>query len=175
MADFSGVENMLKRLEQAIEDLPIQVGAEAVQFFDEGFDKQGWQGDSGLDPWQKRKDDADPERAILVGSAGGHLRNGINFRLTGQSVFVGVNGVAAEYADIHNTGGTTHPKVTTKSKAWAWAMYKATGRAKYKSMATTTKANLTVKIPQRKFIGTSLQLTKRLEKLVKLKITEAIK
>ena len=174
-SDFSQIENMLNRIEKALIALPVQVGAEAVMFFDEGFDKQGWQGDGGLEPWKYRKDDLDPDRAILTGKAGGHLRNGIHFRAIGHSILIGVNGVAADYADIHNAGGTTHPKVTAKSRAYAWAMFKATGRAKYKAMAMTSKSNLTVNIPQRRFIGNSLPLRTRLQKLAVYQLQEAIK
>ncbi|HRG59844.1 MAG TPA: hypothetical protein PK323_12885 [Bacteroidia bacterium] len=178
-SDFSQIDNMLNRLEKALMALPVQVGAEAVMFFDEGFDKQGWQGDGGLEPWKYRRDNLDPDRAILTGKAGGHLRNGIHFRAIGHSILIGVNGPAAEYADIHNSGGTTHPRLTAKMRAWAWAMYKSTGRIKYKALAitnkTTTDSPLTIHIPQRRFIGNSIPLRTRLEKLIAHQLQEAIK
>ena len=38
---------------QTIKELPPIIGEEAVNFFIDNFDQQGWQGDS-FEPWQKR-------------------------------------------------------------------------------------------------------------------------
>jgi hypothetical protein len=77
---------------------------------------------------------------------------------------------ASKYAMIQDVGGTTHPRVTPKMRAWAWFMHstgfageirglglrgaaragaKATWGATsvYKAIALTKKSTLTVKIP----------------------------
>lgn len=60
------------------------------------------------------------------------------------------------YATIQDEGGTTHPTVTPRMRAWAWYMFMKTagGRKRdrggadlYKALALTKKTTLTVKIP----------------------------
>ena len=73
------------------------------------------------------------------------------------------------YAGIHNEGGVTHPKVTDKMRAWARFRAKkvpAKERGIFNAIANTKKKTLTVKIPQRKFIGDSKQLTKALARKI---------
>ena len=70
------------------------------------------------------------------------------------------------YASIHNFGGILRPKVTTKMRKFAWAMfYKETGYKKgkkqkrtsgkgdqWKALALTKKTQLSIRIPQRQFL-----------------------
>lgn len=85
------------------------------------------------------------------------------------------------YAPIHNWGGTLHPSVTPKMRRFAWAMfYKEAGikrsaskktrqkrtkeaaanpnAQKWVALALTKKKKLSVKIPQRQFLGDSREL-----------------
>jgi phage gpG-like protein len=89
------------------------------------------------------------------------------------------------YAGIHNEGGTitTHPTITPRMRRMAWArVYKLAGVKKgekmpkqlpvkaqmWRSIALTKKAKLTInaKIPQRKFIGESAELRKKIDDVI---------
>lgn len=96
-----------------------------------------------------------------------------------------------EYAAIHNDGGTVHPTVTPKMRRYAWARYFEAMRQKkgsrgksgknsrmtaqrnaeaekWKGLALTRKQRLDIKIPQRKFLGSSEQLSRNIrEKAIK--------
>lgn len=97
------------------------------------------------------------------------------------------------YAPIHNWGDTVHPAVTDKMRKWAWRQfYKSAGIRKnaskktrasrlkeaaanpqaqmWKGLALTRKKKLSIRIPQRQFIGESEELNEKIEK----KITEKI-
>lgn len=162
----------LEKIKQAVRNLPVQIGAEAEGFFKDNFRLQGWQGDNGLEPWTKRKNDLDPGRAILVGKAGGHLRRGLRKFVSGNNIQVKVTGVATKYADVHNFGATIKMTPTQKQRKWAWAMFYRTGRPMYKAMALGK--TLTIKIPARKFIGNSKQLDRKLADLVERKLAAAL-
>jgi len=149
--------------------LPILVGAEAERFFIENFRLQGFQGDSGLEAWVKRKDDNDPTRQILKKS--GHLRQGIKKEVTPNNIRVVVTGVATKYADTHNFGETIKIQVTAKMKSWAWALWYQTFDSKYRAMAMQPEGKvMTIKMPQRKFIGNSKQLDKRLQAIAEREV-----
>jgi len=53
----------------------------------------------------------------------------------------------SKYARIQDEGGITHPTVTPKMRAWAWAMYRKWKEDKYKGIALTPKDKLTVHVP----------------------------
>ena len=55
--------------------------------------------------------------------------------------------LAQKYARIQDKGGTTHPTVTKRMRGWAWYMFYKTKDEKYKGIALTKKAKLTVRIP----------------------------
>ena len=57
-----------------------------------------------------------------------------------------------DYAAIHEFGGETHPTVTEKMRAWAWATYYETGDPMYKAIALTRKETLNVVIPARPYM-----------------------
>ena len=148
----------INKLEQTLRDLPTQIGAEALRFFQQGFKLQGWQGDGGLEPWDKRKYNIDPGRKILYGpETHQHLRDSLKKSVSGNDIRVEVTGSAAKYADAHNFGATIKIPVTAKMRKWAWAMFYKTKKDMYKGMALTKKSDITIKITKRQFIGNSKQ------------------
>lgn len=164
----------LDRITREIKKLPVLAGAEAERFFIMNFRLQGFQGDTGLEPWPKRKNDLDPTRNILRQT--GKLRQGIKKTVTSNSIQVGVQGPADKYADIHNLGGVIKIQVTAQMKKWAWAMWYQTMKSFYKGIALKPEGEyMTITIPQRKFIGNSKQLDNRLQKLFEGTIKRAEK
>ena len=160
------LDNLKRQAKEAIHRLPPLLGAEAVRQTKENFQRGGF--DSGTEPWAKRKNDPDPGRGVLIGKGSGHLFKDI--RVLSQTDNMVVVGTTLPYARIHNDGGTiNHPGGT--------AFFPRDGKIVYVSnkvasnLATTghklprTKAH-PIRIPQRKFLGTSKVLTTNLQAIV---------
>ena len=131
---------------------------DGVSFFKENFNREGFLNDV-LEPWEKRKNDIDPGRAILMKSSA--LRDSIAvFESNNQRIVFGSD---EPYAAIHNEGGTIKITVTTKMRKFFWAMYYKTEQERYKYMALTPKQELSIAIPKRQFIGESATLMNELE------------
>jgi len=64
----------------------------------------------------------------------------------------GIIGSKVPYAEIHEKGGTSHPKITTRSRKFFWAKYFETGDEKWKGMALTNKSFFNIKIPARPYL-----------------------
>jgi phage gpG-like protein len=158
-------EQIAQKLKQQLAKLPQEVGNIAVNYFLESFQKEGLEGEPA---WTPRKDgtstgDRTTRRNLLVKT--GKLRRSIRIvRLTANSVTIGSD---MPYAKIQNEGGTTHPKVTPKSRKYAWAMYKKTGSSFWKAMATTKKTSLTVVIPARPFMRITRALRNKIDAHIK--------
>lgn len=134
--------------------------------------------------WAPRKDRTN-RRALLVKS--GALRRSVRAQVLGDKVKISTD---LPYAQIHNEGGTTHPKVTEKMRRFAWKMYyEETNKAdKYadstqdnkikqyashnskgnfwKNLALTKKTQLDVKIPARPFLKITSKLKTKIIKLL---------
>lgn len=139
-------------------DLVRYAARKGVNFFQDSFYNQGFT-DASLEPWEQHKHDIDPTRKILIKSS---------FLLDSVQVFSKskeriVFGSDAEYAEIHNNGGTVKISITEKSRKYFWFMYKATGKGMWKALALTKKESLLIKIPKRQFIGESSTLLNQLD------------
>lgn len=175
--------------------MPVIAGRLAKDHFQDNFRRGGFV-NGGLHPWPKARrlasggtDAASQHGTLLSGRK--HLYNSIQYVPSDYRVRV-YNEVA--YASIHNWGGTVHPTVTDKMRKWAWRQfYKSAGLRKnsskktkseklkaaaanpqaqmWKRLALTRKKKLTVRIPQRQFLGESEELTakinERLEKEIR--------
>lgn len=150
-----------KDLKAAVKQVPRAMGTASVNFFKDNFKRQGFSGEKA---WLKRKDsDFLPQKkkasGILIRS--GSLRRSIRIiERNSDSVRVGST---LPYAKIHNEGGTIIQRPT-----WRQRMYfshisdelrkKGNHRAANKWAAMSIAKRLTIKIPQRKFIGESPRL-----------------
>lgn len=144
---------------------------EAVNFFKESFFKQGFT-DISFQKWEDRKQpDYRPGRAILQDS--GTLRDSIETASkTSNSITIGSY---AQYAKIHNEGGTISLPVTKKMRKYFWGMYRETKNEKWKYMALTKKNNLVIKMPKRQFMGNSATLMRLLDAELKKDTLERFK
>jgi HK97 gp10 family phage protein len=80
----------------------------------------------------------------------GNLRDGITTEaVTHELVEVGPQ---AEYGAIHEFGGEVHPRVTSKMRGWAFAMFRETGNDMYLGIALTKKETLNITIPARPYM-----------------------
>jgi len=84
-------------------------------------------------------------------------------------------GEGVPYAAIQNNGGTITVKMTDKMRKYFWYMYKQTGKGMWKGLALTKKETLTIKIPQRQFIGNSDTLDKNIDKYIKAAMKDSLK
>ena len=175
--------------------LPVIVGRMAKDHYQDNFRKGGFV-NNGLQKWPvtKRQRSGSSSASASYGpllSGRNHLFGSIKYVPADYRVKV-ANEVP--YAPIHNEGGTVNPTVTPRMRRFAWAMYyKATGKKKgkkkanssgtaenaaggfWKALALTKKPKLTVKIPQRRFLGESKELSKRINDRTEEEITKILK
>lgn len=159
------------------------IGVDMKDEFDLNFERQAFFSEA----WQRRKSPLRPGGTILVDS--GLLRSSIMSRTTDNSITFYTT---LPYAEIHNDGGEI--VVTEKMKRFFWhKYYAATGsfgrkkdgslsRAKrtvqlsteaefWKFMALKKKGT-TIKIPRRRFLGTSPEVEKIVREIIEENITE---
>lgn len=164
--------------------MPIRAGNLAKRHYRDNF-RQGGFVNNGLKPWPKTKrqtmggKSAASRRGPLLSSRN-HLFSEVRYEAGDYRVKV-FNPVP--YAPVHNWGATLTPAVTPRMRRFAWAMYyQATGKSKaagkggksaekgrpggsvnpqaamWRALALTRKKRLSIKIPQRQFIGPSREL-----------------
>jgi phage gpG-like protein len=170
--DFEKLNVLAKRLRRNQTRLMRAVAAHAVTFSKQRFNEQAWM-DNRTEPWKKRKPGSprDKGRHLLVDSS--RLKNSIKrFRVTRTMATIGTT---VPYAKIHNEGGVLNPKVTPKMRGFAWKMHKATKEDKWKGLALTKKETLTIKIPQRQFIGHSQVMNKQIKRVITLQISKLLR
>ncbi len=159
--------------------LPVKAGAKVKSIVQENFRLGGFQ-NGALEKWQETKRQssgggADARRGPLLSSRK-VLYNGTGYTPRNGSVTIYNNVI---YAGVHNAGGTTHPKVTPKMRAYAWARYyEETGKkgkkkggkddegSFWKGLALTKKQTLDIKIPKRQFLGPSKTVDTTLQTMI---------
>ncbi len=164
-----------------LRDIQVELGDE----FDRNFERQAFFSQK----WARRKSPTRPGGLMLVDS--GALRQSVRSEIRKRSiVFLSDHPAAA----IHNEGGEI--KVTTRMKRYFWHKYYAAtgsfGRRKdgsprqnkknrqltseadfWKAMALMKVGN-TIKIPQRKFLGTSPEVEAAVRQIIEENLTEYI-
>lgn len=151
--------------------------------FDQNFERQAFFSEA----WQRRKSPIrDKGRAILVDT--GQLRRSIHSRTTDNSVIFYTD---LPYAAIHNEGGDII--VTKKMKKFFWhKYYQATGafgrkkngsprndkrtkqlssEADFWKFLALKKAGTIIKIPRRRFLGTSPEVEQAVRNIIEENIT----
>lgn len=151
-----------KILSRILNDIRVEMTDE----FDRNFERESFFGEA----WQRRKSPTRPGGHILVNT--GRLRRSIQSRTTENSITFFTN---EPYAAIHNEGGEI--VVTEKMKRYFWRKYydavgafdrKKDGNrsnnkrtlqlaeeAEFWKFMALKKVGTTIKIPRRRFLGTS--------------------
>ena len=168
-------------IKNILRDIQVELGDE----FDQNFERQGFFSEK----WTRRKSPTRPGGLILVDS--GALRQSIRSEIRDSSIVFLTDHPAAA---IHNEGGEI--VVTAKMKRFFWyKYYSATGsfgRKKdgslrqdkknnqlsseadfWKAMALM-KVGSVIKIPQRKFLGTSPEVEAAVRAIIEENLTEYI-
>ena len=170
-----------KILSRILNDIRVEMTDE----FDRNFERQSFFGEA----WQRRRSPTRPGGHILVNT--GRLRRSIQSRTTENSITFFTN---EPYAAIHNDGGEI--VVTAKMKRYFWhKYYEATGsfgrkkdgrrsndkrtlqlseEAEFWKFMALKKAGTTIRIPRRRFLGTSPEVEKAVRKIIEDNITEYI-
>lgn len=163
---------------------PARVGEMAIAHFKKNFRDGGWN-DNGLTRWKttKRQEHGGKGAYYSYGplqSRQANLINGFTYKAEPGRVVVANN---LRYARIHNEGGTVHHRITPRMRRYAWhRFFEAAGikrgdspeerRRKeaamndgdrfWKRLALTPKQTSVVNIPQRRFMGQSAELSRKI-------------
>lgn len=174
-----------KEIEQAMRrTMPVKVGRIAKDHFQEGFRKGGFQ-DNGTQAWQRKKH---PDKYGPLMSSRQNLYGSIYYHPDDYRVTVGTE---VPYAAIHNEGGDI--VVTPRMKRFFWAKYREANGGSWKRKASPKgggregadeaefwktlalkKVGSVIHIPQRKFIGESLELTDKINNTIETEINKIL-
>lgn len=167
-----------KEIEQAMRrTMPVKVGRIAKDHFQDNFRQGGFQ-DNGTQAWQRKKR---PDKYGPLMSSRQNLYGSIYYRPDDYRVTVGTE---VPYAAIHNEGGDII--VTARMKRFFWAKYRETNGGSWKRNAKNEEAEFwktlalkrvgsVIHIPQRKFIGESLELTDKINNTIEKEINKILK
>lgn len=173
-------EDVKKVVARILKDIQVEMSDE----FDKNFERQAFFSEK----WQRRKSPIrDEGRAILTDT--GALRKSIGSRTTENSITFFTS---LPYAAIHNDGGEI--VVTGRMKRFFWhKYYEATGsfgrrkdgklrkdkrnawldtEADFWMFMALKKEGSTIKIPRRRFLGTSPEVEKAVREIVEENLTE---
>ena len=194
------IEQHQKELDELMRrKLPVIVGRMAKDHYQDNFRKGGFV-NNGLQKWPvtKRQQSGSNSASAKYGpllSKRNHLFSSVKYVPGDYRVKVSNE---VPYAAIHNEGGTinTHPTVTPEMRKMAWARayaiagIKVKGKKKkklpkelpvearkWKALALTKKTKLDIRatIPQRRFLGESAELSKRINDKTEEVITKILK
>jgi phage gpG-like protein len=162
----------LNRLSKLYRKFPEMAAIEAVNFSKERFVRKNWV-DKSVTVWKSRK--ASPEwhseaqkkaasRGSLMVKSGRLKRSIRKIKVTRNSVTIGTD---VPYAEAHNEGAVINQMVNVKSH-----------NRKRKGRTSTVKAHRRkrkITLPERRFIGESALLLRRVERLVQREINDILK
>ena len=155
------VPNILQASNNLLETIAKEAAEIAVKHFKDSFEKQGFT-DSSFIPWPNRNDGAGHQLM--------QLNNNLYNSIAATSITKdGVEITAGEglpYAAIHNNGGTITVTVTPLMKKFFWAKFIETDKEMWKFLYLSKKEQLTIKIPQRQYIGESQALDKSVNTII---------
>lgn len=164
------VQIIIKRI---LKDIQVELSDE----FDQNFEREAFFSEA----WARRKSPTRPNGHILVDT--GNLRRSIQSRTTDNSITFFTT---EPYAEIHNDGGEI--VVTAKMKKYFWhKYYEATGsfgrkkdgsrrndkrtvqlstEAEFWKFMALKKAGTKIRIPRRRFLGTSPEVEKAVRDII---------
>lgn len=164
--------NKLKRLSQLYRKFPELAAIEAVNFSKERFVRKNWV-DKTVTAWKPRKPSPEwhseeQKKAAARGSLmvkSGRLKRSIRkIKVTRNSVTIGTD---VPYAEPHNEGAVINQSINIRAHK-----RKRKGR-EYSVKAHRRKRKIT--LPERRFIGESAILLRRVVRLVQREINEILK
>lgn len=155
----------LTKLSKLYRKFPEMAAIEAVNFSKERFVRKNWV-DKTVSAWEKRKPTKNraAKRGSLMVKSGRLKRSIRKISTTRNSVTIGTD---VPYAEAHNEGADINQIVNVKSHT-----RKRKGRT---STVKSHKRNRKLKLAERRFIGESAILLRRIERMVQREITSILK
>ena len=173
-------EDVKKVIGRILKDIRVELSDE----FDRNFEREAFFSEA----WQRRKSPIRGDgRAILTDT--GQLRRSIRSRTTENSITFFTD---LPYAEIHNDGGEI--VVTERMKGYFWHKYyeatgsfgrkkngqrrndkrtvRLAGEAEFWKFMALKKAGSTIKIPRRRFLGTSPEVEQAVRDIIEENINE---
>lgn len=160
-------------LRRVLNDIRVELSDE----FDRNFERQAFFSEA----WARRKSPTRPGGHILVDT--GRLRQSISSRMTDTSITFYTT---LPYAEIHNEGGEI--VVTRRMKSYFWAKYyeaaggfgrkkdgsrrndrrtvQLSGEAEFWKFMALKKAGTSIRIPRRRFLGTSPEVEQAVREII---------
>lgn len=178
MADKFNLKRAEKRIDATLRRTIVLIGNEAKNFFVGSFRKQGFTNRS-FRRWQSRKNEVSGfgvaskskgGRAILVQS--GDLLRSIQ-RKTSFSTLSTTISTDLPYAAMHNNGEIIHRRAhkrTAKRGSLSPRSGRGGGRKRTMSGKRHNVKGSTFKMPKREFIGNSVVLDRKIEKIIEKEI-----
>lgn len=163
------------RIANAMDKFPIQAAVTAERFSKERFRMKNWV-DRTREPWPENSEATlkalerkpGPKGSMMVRSS--RLKKSVR-KLSWTRRFI-VIGTDVPYAQINNDGGTINKTVKVKPHKRVITR----GRAKAKTVKVKAhQRQMNTHIPQRKFLGESAILMRRIERLMERQLKEALK
>lgn len=162
----------LNRLSKLYRKFPEMAAIEAVNFSKERFVRKNWV-DKSVTRWKPRKSSPDwhseaqkkeAARGSLMVKSGRLKRSIRKIKVTRNSVTIGTD---VPYAEAHNEGAVINQTVNVKTHS-----------RKRKGRTETVKAHRRkrkITLPERRFIGESALLLRRIERLVQREMNDILK
>lgn len=162
----------LNRLSKLYRKFPEMAAIEAVNFSKERFVRKNWV-DKSVTRWKPRKPSPDwhseaqkkeAARGSLMVKSGRLKRSIRKIKVTRNSVTIGTD---VPYAEAHNEGAVINQTVNIKTHS-----------RKRKGRTETVKAHRRkrkITLPERRFIGESALLLRRIERLVQREMNDILK
>jgi phage gpG-like protein len=147
MADINKTPDFLAMGEELKKNLVADLEKQGMDFIHANFKDEGFI-DASFEAWPERKEPSS-YGLLRVTNA---LFNSIDSSASGMKVTFTAD---APYAQLHNEGGTISVNITPKMRKFFWAMFKNTGKQRWKWMAINKKEQMQMKIPKRQFMGHS--------------------
>lgn len=176
---------MKSEIQRILRNILSDIRVELTDEFDKNFEREAFFSEA----WARRKSPAHGGRSghLLVDTGG--LRQSIQSRSDDRSITFFST---VPYAGIHNEGGEI--KVTVKMKRYFWARYyeatggferrkdgsnrqnarnrRLTSEAEFWKLMALMKVGSTVKIPRRRFLGSSPEVEKAVREIIEENLTE---
>lgn len=152
--------NKLHKLSRLYNRFPGLAAIEAVNFTKERFVRKNWV-DKSREAWPKRKRKG---RGSLMVASGRLKRSIRKIKVTRNGVTIGTD---VPYAQLHNEGGVINKTVNVRQHS-----RKRQGRS---FTVKSHRRNMKLTMPERRFIGESAVLMRRIERVMQKEMNEILK
>jgi len=158
---FRKVQEQYRKL---VEELPMIVSSVAENEFKSNFRKQGYEEDSGVIAWQKRKNDRASGRALLIKT--GRLRRGFKKRPTTDTAVV-INDTP--YAKALNEGSSkrVNVKATTYKR-------KKPNKKRQRKLVYVKAHKRQNNLPARPFMKDTVALHRKIDKRISMELKKLL-